>query len=271
MITISELYIYPVKSLAGIKLSTSKLSPIGLQYDRRWMIADEAGKFISQRELAKMATIKTAIVDGGLLLSCDGSTIKVPSVVNLTNHSKDKTVTVWKDTFQATHVSKQVDKWLTDVLEQNCQLVYMGDAVQRQVDLDFAPQGQNVNFADAYPLLVISQASLDGLNSRLKTPVHINRFRANIIVSGINAHAEDDWQNISINDVEYKAVKKCSRCIIPSINQETGKQDQVKMLSVLNKYRKQDKKIKFGQNLIFKNTGSINKQRISCGDEIILK
>lgn len=267
MIEISEIYIYPVKSLAGIKLKTSKLTSVGLQNDRRWMVVDSNGKFMSQRELSKMATIKTEIIDSKLILKHKNSIIKVPSVANET---KEMLVTVWKDTFMATHVSSKVDSWLTGILGQDCKLVYMQENVQRQIDLEFAPIGQNVSFADAYPILVISQASLDDLNSKLETPVNINRFRANIIVLGIKAFAEDDWQNLSINNIEYKAVKKCSRCIMPSINQQTGKQDRVKMLTVLNRYRQIDKKIKFGQNLIYKNVNIINQQPISCGDEIKL-
>ena len=267
MIKISELYIYPVKSLGGIKLNTSQLSLFGLKHDRRWMIVDKNGIFISQRESHKMATINTAIKENQLVLSYNDSEIIVPSV----DDGRDKIlVSIWSDTFKATHVSTQVDKWLSDILEQDCQLVYMNDTVQRQVDIDFAPKGQNVSFADAYPILVVSQASIDDLNARLDAPVNINRFRANIIVSGANAHAEDNWQDLSINSLEYKAVKLCSRCIMPSINQETGEQDQVKMLAVLNRYRKIDKKIKFGQNIIYKNVDIINQQTISCGDEIKL-
>jgi uncharacterized protein YcbX len=268
MITLSELYTYPVKSLAGIKLTTSKLTPFGLEHDRRWMIIDKEGKFLSQREVAKMATIQTAIVEGKLILSYQQSEIKVPTV---NNQSQQIKVTVWKDTFMASHISKDVDDWLTGVLGQTCQLVYMQKEVKRQVDLDFAPKGQNVSFADAFPLLVISQASLDDLNRRLDEPVNINRFRANIIVTGTEAFAEDNWYNLSINTLEYKAVKLCSRCIMPSINQQTGKQDKVKMLATLNNFRKIDKKIKFGQNLIYKNVEIINQQSISCGDEIKLK
>lgn len=268
MIKISELYIYPVKSLAGIKLTESSLSPFGLQYDRRWMIVDSQGQFLSQREVAKMATINTAMSSDQLKLTHGDSTINVPQI---TQNSIEIKVTVWKDTFFASHVSHEVDQWLSRILEMDCQLVFMRDNVQRQIDEGFAPKGQNVSFADAYPILVISQASLDDLNHRLDSPVNINRFRANVIVSGTHAFAEDDWQNLSINDIDYQAVKTCSRCIMPSINQSTGKQDNVKMLAVLNRYRKVDKKIKFGQNLIFKNVKNLNDQIISCGDEIKLK
>lgn len=267
MIKISQLYTYPVKSLGGIQLKASELSPFGLKHDRRWMIVDNNGKFISQRESCKMATINTAIKDDELVLSHNNSEITVPSI---DDGCDELLVSIWSDTFKATHVSQLVDKWLTDILGQDCQLVYMDDTVQRQIDVDFAPKGQNVSFADAYPILVISQASIDDLNAKLDILVNINRFRANIIVSGTKPFAEDNWNDLSINSLKYKAVKLCSRCIIPSINQETGEQDQVKMLAVLNRYRKIDKKIKFGQNIIYKNVNIINQQTISCGDEIKL-
>ena len=128
MINISELYTYPVKSLAGIKLTSSKLTPFGLEYDRRWMVVDENGKFLSQREIAKMATIQTAIVEGKLVLSHQQSKIKIPTV---NNQSQQIKVTVWKDTFNAVHVSKDVDDWLSEILDQTCQLVYM----QKEVNL----------------------------------------------------------------------------------------------------------------------------------------
>lgn len=268
MIRISELYIYPVKSLAGIKLSSSTLSQFGLRYDRRWMIVDTAGKFLSQRELPKMATIKTSIVNDKLVLTHNEKSINVAEIQPL---SERITVTVWNDTLEAVKTDDQVNRWLSQVLAQDCQLVYMHKQAKRQIDKDYAENNQYVSFADAFPILVISQASLDELNSKLDKPVNINRFRANMIVSGSKAHEEDYWQDLSINDIQFKAVKKCSRCIIPSINQSTGKQDNVKMLSVLNRYRKEDKKIKFGQNLIYKNASAIQGKIISCGDEIKLK
>ena len=267
MIKITELYIYPVKSLAGIQLNSSNLSPFGLNYDRRWMIVDDKGLFVSQREHSKMATIKTAIIDGQLMLSNNQDQIAVPN----SDKNDQITVTVWKDTVMASHVCEKVDKWLSDKLNISCRLVYMHNQVQRQIDEDFAAPNQYVSFADGFPLLVISQASIDDLNSRLDTFVSVDRFRPNMIVSGTTAFAEDHWQDLSINNIDFKAVKPCSRCIMPSINQQTGVQDQVKMLSTLNKYRKFDKKIKFGQNLIFKDANLIDKQTIACGDEIKLE
>ena len=268
MISISELYIYPVKSLAGIKLTSAELSPFGLKHDRRWMIVDQQGLLLTQREIAAMATIKTAIKDDQLILTHNGKQCKVPK-----EHSDSRQikVTVWKDQVNAKHLATQVDQWLSEILGQTCQLIYMPAQAQRQIDPDFAPAKQFVSFADAFPFLLISQASLDDLNQRLQKPVSINRFRPNIVVTGVQAYAEDQWQDLSINDIAYQAVKKCSRCIMPSINQQTGQQDQNKMLVILSGYRKENKKIKFGQNLIYKNVDIINNQIISCGDKINLK
>jgi hypothetical protein len=267
MIKISEIYIYPVKSLAGIAKKQVELSPFGLMYDRRWMIVDAKGRFITQREHFNMATINTAIKEEQLILSHAGDSIVVPACDAQAEQLK---VTVWKDTFIASLVSTEVDQWLSQILDQPCHLVYMSDQVKRQVDPDFAPIGQNVSFADGYPILVISQESLNNLNAKLTEPVNINRFRPNLVTSGAHAFAEDDWNDLSIQNIEFNAVKKCSRCIMPSINQQSGEQDQVKMLATLNTYRKQDKKIKFGQNLIYKDVDLINRQIISCGDEVIL-
>lgn len=268
MIKISELYIYPVKSMAGIAVKQVELSPFGFKHDRRWMVVDENGICITQREIHKMATIKTAIKENQLVLSHADDSIVVP---NCDDTAKEIQVTVWNDTFNAQLVSSKVDDWLSQILAQPCHLVYMSNQVKRQVDTDFAPQGQHVSFADAYPILVISQASIDDLNAKLPEAIHINRFRPNLVVSGTQAFGEDNWSDLSINNIEFKAVKKCSRCIMPSVNQQTGIQDQVKMLATLNTYRKQDKKIKFGQNLIYKDVNLINGQTISCGDEVILK
>jgi uncharacterized protein YcbX len=267
MISISALYIYPVKSLAGIQLEQSQLSEFGLHNDRRWLIVDEDGLFMSQRTTPKMATIKTALKDGVLMLSHKDKKIKVPKAI-----SKSKTiqVTVWNDSLNAQLLSCEVDEWLSEILGQTCHLVYMPKSAERQIDKDFAKENQYVSFADAFPLLLVSQASIDDLNKRLETPVNINRFRPNIVVEGIAAFAEDLWKDFTINKVKYHMAKPCSRCIMPSINQQTGKQENVKLLSILNKYRKFDKKIKFAVNILYKDSSKVNNQYIQVGDVIKL-
>lgn len=267
MISISALYVYPVKSLAGIQLGQSQLSEFGLHNDRRWLIVDDNGLFMSQRTTPKMATIKTAIENNQLSLSHDGEEILIPHV---SSQNPNMEVTVWKDSLKAQLVSEKVDSWLTQILGETCHLVYMPKSAERQIDKDFAQDKQYVSFADAFPILLVSQASIDDLNKRLEKPVNINRFRPNIVVDGISAFAEDHWKDFTINKVEYHMAKPCSRCIMPSINQQTGKQDNVKLLSVLNKYRKFDKKIKFAVNILYKDASKVNNQSIRVGDTINL-
>jgi len=268
MIEITELYIYPVKSLAGINLKKSELSKLGLQNDRRWLIVDKNGLFMSQRTTAKMATIKTKIYDNQLTLSYNGEDILIP---NTSKQNPNISVTVWKDSLDAQHVSDKVDKWLTNILDQPCHLVYMPKNSQRQIDTNFAQDKQYVSFADAFPLLLVSQASIDDLNNRLEKPANINRFRPNIVVDGIKAFEEDSWKEFSINSIDYLVAKPCSRCLMPSINQQTGKQDNIKLLSVLNKYRKFGRKIKFGVNILYKDPAKVNNHYIRVGDTINLK
>ncbi len=268
MISISALYIYPVKSLAGIKLEKVELSEFGLLNDRRWLIVDDKGLFMSQRTTPKMATIKTSLKDGNLLLSHQDKEIKVPKA---TSKNKFMQVTVWNDSLNAQMLSGEVDDWLSEILDQRCHLVYMPESAERQIDKNFAQDKQYVSFADGFPLLLISQASIDDLNQKLETPVNINRFRPNIVVDGIDAFAEDSWKDFSINQIDYHMAKPCSRCIMPSINQANGIQDNVKLLSVLNKYRKFDKKIKFGVNILYKDSSKVNNQYITVGDAINLK
>jgi len=268
VIKITELYIYPVKSLAGISMKKSELSQFGLQNDRRWVIVDKDGMFMSQRTTPKMATIKTVIENNQLSLSHDGEEIKVPIT---TRQSKTMQVTVWNDSLKAQKISPKIDKWLSEILGQSCHLVYMPKSAERQIDKDFAQDMQYVSFADAFPILLVSQASIDDLNKRLEKPVNINRFRPNIVVDGVAAFAEDSWNDFSINKIHYSMAKPCSRCIMPSINQEKGVQDNVKLLAVLNKYRKFDKKIKFGVNILYKDALKVDNQCISLGDVINLK
>ena len=268
MIKISELYIYPVKSLAGIKLNQSQLSNFGLQNDRRWLIVDKDGLFMSQRTTPKMATIKTALHANQLVLTHNKKQMHVPLA---TTQSQNIKVTVWNDSLIAQRLSQDVDQWLSEILEQLCHLVYMPENAQRQIDTDFAKKDQYVSFADAFPILLVSQASIDDLNSKLEKPVNINRFRPNIIITGVNAFQEDIWGKFVINTINYIAAKPCSRCIMPSINQEKGIQDNVKLLSVLNKYRKFDKKIKFGVNIYYEDDKKVKNQQLTVGDAINLK
>ena len=165
-------------------------------------------------------------------------------------------VTIWNDQCSAIDCGDEAAKWISQFLDTPSRIVFFPDTEVRQVDPDYANLGDKTAFSDGFPLLLISQASLDDLNSRLQQPVTMTQFRPNIVISGCEAFAEDKWKKIKIGDIEYRIVKPCSRCIIPSINIETAK-PAAEPLKTLASYRKQGNKVYFGQNIIAENEGSI--------------
>ena len=263
-ITISALYIYPVKSLAGIALSESDLQRTGLRYDRRWMVVTANGDFLTQRSQPQMALVHTRIENGRLILS--KHTMPELQVEAVTANAKRMQVTVWRDTLSAAHISDTVDRWLSDAIGVACHLVYFPDDVFRGVNPEYAKPGDSTAFADGYPLLLISQASLDDLNSRLQQPLPMQRFRPNLVVSGCEAYAEDQWKIIQTSDINLRIAKPCSRCAITTVNPDTGEYTGKEPLRTLSKYRRQDNMVLFGQNLLHDNTGTIK-----IGDLVTVK
>jgi uncharacterized protein YcbX len=166
------------------------------------------------------------------------------------------TVQVWRDSVQAEPISTDTDAWLTTLIGEPCHLVYMADDEIRPCDLTYAQQSDRTSFADGFPLLVISQASLKDLNARLEQPVPMQRFRPNFVVEGCDAFAEDTWKTMQINDVTFRVVKPCSRCIITTIDPETGKKTGAEPLKTLACYRKQGNQVMFGQNVIHNSLGN---------------
>jgi len=251
-IVISELNIYPVKSLAQISLQKSHLDTFGLHMDRRWMLVDEQAKMLTQRQLPRMCLIQTQLQAQQLSLLADGM-----DKFTLTAHTQnERQVQIWNDHCKAFDCGDDVADWLSFFLNKECRLVYFSEHENRQVDLDYAQAGDNTAFSDGFPLLLISQASLDDLNQRLETPVSMARFRPNIVVSGCTAFAEDEWKKIHINHINLRIVKPCSRCVIPSIDIKTSKKQPI-IIQTLSQYRMQDNKIFFGQNVIAENTGEL--------------
>jgi hypothetical protein len=199
-----------------------------------------------------MCLIQTQIINDGLILS---AVSMEPLVVKYPNTNKCY-VTVWDDKCQAFDAGEDAAAWLSRYLLTQCRLVYFPDNEFRQVDLNYANKGEKTAFSDGFPLLLISQASLDDLNSRLVLHVAMNRFRPNIVVNGCLPFAEDLWKIIRIGNVTYRLVKPCSRCVIPSINIETAEREE-EPIKTLAHYRKRDNKIFFGQNVIADVTGDI--------------
>ena len=264
---LSDIYIYPVKSLAGIRLEQATVELRGLQYDRRWLITDPEGMFLSQRDVPALALIGTAIEPPYLILFDRYNTadrIAVPLEFTAAAETL-KEVTVWDDRMFATPVSPDADEWLSGKLEQEVQLVAMPPITFRPVDARYAPDGQYVSFADAYPFLIIGQASLDDLNSRLAKPVPMNRFRPNLVFTGGEPYQEDKWGYFTIGRLPFQGVKPCARCIMTTINQDDAHKG-AEPLKTLSTYRLKDNKILFGQNSIWLGPDAAV---ISVGDEVV--
>lgn len=254
--SVKSLHIYPIKSLQGLQLGSAQLVDYGFQYDRQWMLVDSNNTFISQRTVPKMATLKTKIsADKLLVMGNNNASIELD--LNRRSDS-DIAVIIWRDTVQASVEKKTVNAWFSRQLGVACKLVKLAKKQARYVDKNFATHQETVAFADAYPLLVISQGSFELLNSKLDPPIDINRFRANIVIDGLKPHAEDKARSIIINATEIKLVKPCARCQVPSIDQKTGEK-RADVLRALVKYRQFNKLIYFGMNGLHQSNGMIQK------------
>ncbi|MBC8210222.1 MAG: MOSC N-terminal beta barrel domain-containing protein [Gammaproteobacteria bacterium] len=253
---IHSLHIYPIKSCQGIDCEQVELTRTGFQYDRHWMLVDQQGQFLTQRQHPQMARIKPRITDNSLLISADDC---VPLEIPLESPARQRLpVKIWNDQCSAALVSTAASEWFSAVLNHPCELVYLPDSEPRRVDPAYAHAQQTVGFADGFPLLIITQASAELLAQKLDEDIDINRFRANIVIDGCTAHAEDSWSAITLNNIQIDLVKPCSRCVIPSINQHTA-ESHPSLLKALAGYRRRDGKIYVGQNGLHQSTGTLHK------------
>jgi len=253
---ISTLTVYPVKSMRGLDLKSAGLDDMGICWDRRWMVIDANSHFVTGRKQPLLLTIQPHLTDDGLLSLHfpDGTYLNVAPAVS----GKQRIlVTIWKDQVMATPMDTTCDQVLSNYLGQDCRLVFIESDEIRQVDLEFANPGERTGFADGFPLLLISEASLGDLNSRLEEPLSMQRFRPNIVIGGCSAYAEDEWQGIRINNIAFAVVKPCSRCVMTTVDQEIGVKAGKEPLQTLMKYRRQGNKVMFGQNVIHRGRGVI--------------
>jgi len=264
-IKITGLTIYPVKSLAGIPLQSSELDSMGLKYDRRWMLVSPDGMFLTQRKFPQMALVSTALKNGQLTLSRKDK--EDHSVPEISADAKMMDVRIWRDTVTAQRVGDESDAWLSEALGFDCHLVYIAENEVRQCSLDYADEGDRTGFADAFPILVISEESLGDLNNKLETkgkkPVPMKRFRPNIVVTGCEAFAEDTWKMLTIGEIAMRGIKLCDRCILTTVDPVTGERTGKEPLETLGEYRKWDNKVYFGMNLIHEQQGTIK-----IGDDV---
>lgn len=258
MPSLAEIRIYPVKGLRGSYVTQAVVEPWGIKGDRRWMLVDAQGVFLSQRKLPKMATIDACLLDGGLRLSADGVAPLEVSEPGRSERSVE--VAIWKSRVPASAGPPESEAWLSAVLGTACRLVFMADpADARPADPEYALASDRVSFADGYPLLVTSAASLADLNARLDRPVPMERFRTNLAIDGAAAWAEDRWHRLQIGDAAFEVVKTCDRCAVTTVDQVSGRKfEDNEPLQTLGGFRRDGRgRIIFGQNLVPRRLGSI--------------
>lgn len=254
---IQDIYIYPVKSLGGVRLLNASALQRGFKLDRRWMLVDEHGKFITQRVEHKLALLKTEIRLNELFISHKHYPNKSVSIPFTQQSNENITISIWDDTVQGIYVNEELDSWFSNYLGKPCKLVFMPENGSRAVDKRYAENNEQVSFADTFPYLLISQASLDDLNTRLSEPVSMDRFRPNLVITGTSAFEEDTWAEIKIGEIHFKVAKPCARCVLTTVNQQTGIKGS-EPLRTLSKYRTFNNKVLFGQNLIALNEGNLS-------------
>ena len=254
--TVTALFIHPVKSLGKISLTRCEIDERGLKWDRRWMVVDPDGKFITQRQVPAMATLTLAPLDDRDTFSLTASSGQ--SVVFSPADHDGTTImgTVWKSTLPVRPAGHHVDEFLTHHLGLPCRLVYMGDAI-RQVDPGYAEPGRLTSLSDGYPILLANEASLADLNGRMPQGVPMDRFRPNIVIKGADAFSEDGWGTVRIGTALLQAVKPCSRCIVTTIDQDTGEKTGKEPLKTLAAYRNSPGGVLFGENLIVIQPGEV--------------
>lgn len=261
---LSNIFIYPIKGCSGISVDSAILNGRGIEYDRRWMLVDDQGLFISQRSHPKMALIEQAIDGDQLFISFEDQTHQIP--LN-PNYQQSETVTVWGDQINGFLADDNDHQWFSSVLGTPVRLVAMKAESVRPVSQKYAVSDDDeVSFADGYPFLIIGEAALDKLNQQLSEDSYmlIDRFRPNFVFSGGMAHEEDTWQEFSIGDSRFAGVKPCARCQVITIDQQTAEKG-AEPLKTLAGYRKLNNKILFGQNAIL-----LEGEYVSKGDRIIV-
>ena len=266
-ISLSAIHIYPVKALGGISLSQSLVTSRGLQFDRRFLVVDASYHFLTQREYPKMATVWVEIENGEVIFSApDVESISFPAAPT---ELPTRTVKVWSSESAAHPVTPEADSWLSAYLGAEVHLLFMPETATRPVSKNFAKNGEIVSFADGFPFLIASEASLADLNARIVEnggqALPMNRFRPNLVITGCDAFAEDRLGEIVIGNAMFRAVKPCVRCQVTTTDQADGVVRGPEPLQTLATYRDSPNGVMFGMNLIPVKLGPVK-----VGDRVTL-
>jgi hypothetical protein len=252
--TVSALHAYPIKSCRALDLKASRFDRLGPLYDRRFMLVDDKGSFLTQRELPRMALISPGLGPMALVVNAPGmQALKVPMTQR---DARRIEVQVWRHRGAAEDVGDHVASWFSTFLDRSCRLVRFPDDCFRAVNPVVSPVGAQIAFADGYPALLMSEASLSDLNARLQKTVAMSRFRPNIVVRDCEAFAEDTWKRIRIGDLVLDVVKPCARCKITTVDQITAATSDEPLVTLAG-YRTRDNEVLFGQNCVHHGPGSL--------------
>lgn len=264
MPSISEIIIYPIKSLRGVSVHSAKLTDRGLKHDRRWMLIDSQNHFLTQRELPEMALIEVKILANGLQVKSPDNEdslfipFRTSGILSLENPETISTIEAWvfNDPVAVELCDHDAHDWFSCLLGIECRLVYMPESSRRELSSKYSSTNEINSLSDSMPILLTSLSSLDLLNGKLVVPVPMDRFRPNIIIFDSIAFEEDDYQSVEIAGLSFKVAKPCSRCTITTIDQLTGKTSK-EPLKTLAKFRSFDHKVLFGIYLKVGSEGSL--------------
>lgn len=267
MSNVSEIHVYPIKSMRGISLQESEMEDRGLRYDRRWALIDATRRIITAREHPGMLKIETRITGGRLFVTAAGASLEIPELPPSADIIR---IDMWaKEQHPAMVYPDDVNRWFSERVGLDCSLIFMGEACRREIPEELpsgyrgAP-GHVVSYADDFPLLIASEASLRDLNARLDEPIPMQRFRPNLVVSGCEPYEEDSWRLIRIGECELEFAQQCPRCVMTTIDPATAvRNTSQEPLRTLATYRKVPGGVGFGVQLIPRRGG-----KIRVGDEI---
>lgn len=259
ILKLSEIWIYPVKSLGGVSVPSATILQKGLEHDRRWMLLDEKGMLLTQRTHPRMALFKTSMHADHLEIRFAGDVLQMGFEIPAHN---SQSTTVWDDEVSVVPVGATYDRWFSERMGIDCRLMAFPEDHPRPVESGYADDETHVRLQDAFPFLVIGQSSLDDLNRKLDSPVPMNRFRPNLVFTGGAPHEEDTWKEISIGGLQFTGTRQCVRCSLPTVDQDTGIPGK-EPIRTLSSYRKTGNKVMFGMNLIGPTYGELR-----VGDEI---
>ncbi len=256
---VASLHIHPLKSCAALDVDTLDIEPRGPAHDRRWLLVDARGRFLTARAEAQLVRLRATPLANGIRIEAPGGDSLVVAIPE--GHERIE-VRIWDDRVVAALADPAAHAWLGAALGRDVRLVYMDERARRAVDPRHSTAGDEVSFADGYPVLAIARASLDALNVRLAAPVPMARFRPNLVLEGCAAHAEDGWRRVRIGDIEFEAVNPCKRCVFTTLDPATATRDpDGEPLATLRTYRAapDGAGVLFGKNLTARGTGTLRR------------